>query len=286
MGPCLYCLTENGEPSVEHVVPLGLGEHADIVLPADAVCAACNNWLGEQVDEPLIQLAEIRIIRGLYQVPNRKGAVVDHIELAPGTGTLEFTPDGSVRFHLYVPAGEPTPKYEVGETYTETIRPARGGLLSQRRRTARALIRMGLGLVYLEYGPAEALSPKFDPTRAYLLGAGQRHALLLGALDINVPPDFDVSVRRDVPGVPIAIEFRYGGWSGLTPLALSPDPAPAELRAWADEHDWQIYELQAKSEPKRMSDALRRLVSHPRLLAADWLQVQPIGKRRRRPDRR
>jgi hypothetical protein len=92
--PCLFCKRVGKPESVEHVFPQGLGVHADVTLPPGAVCAQCNNWLGRQVDEALVHLLEVQLIRGIFRVPDAAGNTVDSIPLS--NGTLTFSPSGAI----------------------------------------------------------------------------------------------------------------------------------------------------------------------------------------------
>ncbi len=48
------------------------------------MCGECNNTLGRQVDEALVHLLEVRLIRGLFHVPDAGGSAVDSIPLTDG----------------------------------------------------------------------------------------------------------------------------------------------------------------------------------------------------------
>lgn len=52
MPKCIYCQTDNTDPSIEHVIAEALG--GCLKLPADAVCKPCNNRvLGDEIDVPV-----------------------------------------------------------------------------------------------------------------------------------------------------------------------------------------------------------------------------------------
>lgn len=97
--PCLYCLRTGFKPSAEHLMPAGLGLHADVVLPRGAVCEPCNNHLGWQVDEALVHLMEVQFIRGLHGVEDQKGKRMT--ELAIGNGTLHFPARGGIELLVH-----------------------------------------------------------------------------------------------------------------------------------------------------------------------------------------
>lgn len=45
MATCIWCLTEDTEPSLEHIIPEALGCPEGFVLSGGVVCKSCNNGL-------------------------------------------------------------------------------------------------------------------------------------------------------------------------------------------------------------------------------------------------
>jgi hypothetical protein len=95
---CIFCGQEDGPWSIEHVIPAGLGYHADLVLPYGASCRSCNNRLGRQVDEALVHLFEVKFIRGLHRVPDRSGRLVREIDIH--NGTMTFPVEGGIEIKV------------------------------------------------------------------------------------------------------------------------------------------------------------------------------------------
>ena len=161
----MFCKKPGRWTSIEHVFPQGLGLLADVTLPPGAVCGPCNNTLGREVDEALVHLFEVLLIRGLFRIPDAEGHTVDSIPLT--NGTLAFGPDGSIHVEL-------TSKRWLDERETErevitTLRYNRRRSGDQWRRVARAIMKLGLNLVYHEEGPASALASDLDSVRSYYL---------------------------------------------------------------------------------------------------------------------
>jgi hypothetical protein len=237
--PCLFCKRTDREPSIEHVFPQGLGLHADLVLPRGAVCAPCNTHLGRQVDEALVHLPAVQLIRGVFQVPLANGRVVDRIDLL--NGTLTFAPDGE----LHVEVGEHHTRWNEEGNIVARIRPNRRRSGDQMRRVARSVMKLGLNLVYMTHGANSALHSDFDPVREAVNGEPYDGYLLIEELDILRPPDLEGSLTHDVPGVPFAAALRFGGLHLIAPMIL--DPLAAATREWASENDYQVMAIQPKA---------------------------------------
>jgi hypothetical protein len=223
-------------PSIEHIFPAALGPHADVTLPEGAVCRRCNNWLGQQVDEALVHLVEVQLIRGRFRIPDRNGRTTDTIPLA--NGTLSFGPDGAIRIEQIT---SKPPQVERGDL-TLLLQTTRRRSGDQWRRVARAVMKLGLNLLYSEQGAATALDPRFDGARRAILGEAYEGFLLIGAFDIFRRPDLVGSVRTDgPPGVPEAAELRFGGLHLIAPLLLG---APhLQTQKWAEQEEFALMRI-------------------------------------------
>jgi hypothetical protein len=234
--PCLFCLQVGREPSIEHVFPGGLGLHADVVLPQGAVCEPCNNMLGRQVDEALVHLMEVRLIRGLHRVPDSKGRLLEELDL--GNGTMKFSPEGGVNVVVYGDG-------DVQEVNPETIkvrvisRRRKSG--DQWRRATRAVLKLGLNLAYLKLGADVALRDDWNPAREIIFGLPYEGYLLIAPFDIFKTPDLHGSLLFDVPGATALSQLRYGGLELLADLR--PGPASPETRAWAEGRGMQVMDI-------------------------------------------
>jgi hypothetical protein len=232
-SPCLLCKRVGQVASVEHVFPAGLGSHADVVLPRGAVCVDCNNRLGREVDEALVHLMEVRFIRGLFRVPDHRGRTVDSLDLS--NGTITFGPDGSIESTVF---GDQHTRTNDAGNLVVTLKSTRRRSGDQWRRVARAVMKLGLNLIYLTYGSEAALDEQFDPLRDAIAGEPYEGYLLIGMFDIYTPPNLEGSLSTDLPGVPLAGALRFGGLHLIAPLSLGP-AAPA-TREWANENSYQV----------------------------------------------
>lgn len=232
-SPCLFCKRVGRPGSVEHVFPAGLGRHADVVLPLGAVCMDCNNRLGREVDEALVHLMEVPFIRGLFRVRDHKGRTVDSLDLS--NGTITFGPDGSIESTVF---GDERTRTNHAGNLVLTLKSTRRRSGDQWRRVARAVMKLGLNLVYLTYGAEAALDKQFDPVRDAIDGEPYEGYLLIGMFDIYTPPNLEGSLITDLPGVSLAAALRFGGLRLIAPLDLGP-AAPA-TREWANESSYKV----------------------------------------------
>lgn len=235
--PCLYCLGIGREPSVEHVAPVGLGSHVDIVLPRGAVCMECNTSLGREVDEALVHLPEVQMIRGVHGLRNRNGRRLGELDLR--SGSLEFGPRGSVT----IVAAEERVRWIDRRTISVTLELRRRRIKDQRRRAARSILKMGLAMLYLGRGPTVALSEEWHPARRAIMGDLGVGYLLQGPYDVNRKPDFEASLRFNMPGAQAMAHLKFGGFSLMADLGLG---VPNDrIRAWARENGFSVITFEA-----------------------------------------
>ena len=203
---CLFCKRLGRWTSVGPVFPQGLGLHADVTLPKGAVCGECNNTLGRQVDEALVHLLEVRLIRGLFRIPDADGSTVDSIPLT--NGTLTFGPEGSVDIQV-------TSKRWLEERQERevvaTIRYNRRRSGDQWQRVARAVMKMGLDLIYHEQGPVSALASDLDDVRDAIRGTPYEGFLLIGPFDIYRNPDLTGKIRTGFAGIAFSARTSSSG---------------------------------------------------------------------------
>jgi hypothetical protein len=232
----MYCLRSGRPSNIEHLIPAGLGPHADIVLPAGAVCESCNHWLGRQVDEALVHLFEVLLIRGIFRVRDREGRTIDRLEL--DNGYVDFT--GTEEVLNVVVNGDHLEERD-GKTLMVTLVSKRKHSGAQWRRATRAVLKIGLGLSYLQYGPATALGRDFDPVRAAICGEPYEGYLLIGKFELLQWPHLNVSLLYDIPGMQAAVQLRYGGLDLIADLGLG--PASGDVRGWAQQHGYQVMDI-------------------------------------------
>jgi hypothetical protein len=224
---CVLCKRNDQPSSIEHLFALGLGVHADIVLPPGAECRPCNNRLGRQIDEALVHLPEVQLIRGVWRVPDRKGRTVDSLELS--NGTLKFDQRGAMSI---VVRRKGDIEVKDNSTIAVSIATKRRRSGDQWRRVARAVLKMGLCTIRREHGEEAALESELDAARLAIFGEPYTGFLLVSPLDISRSPDFYITVTADLPGMTGAVDFRYGGLRLVADLGLG--PASADTLRWAD----------------------------------------------------
>jgi hypothetical protein len=213
--------------------------------------------LGRQVDEALVHLLEVQLIRGIFRVPDAAANTVDSIPLS--NGTLTFSPSGAI--DVQVTSRRWLEEAHEREVVT-TIRYQRRSSGDQWRRTARAVMKLGLNLLYLEQGPQSGLAPDLDDVRDAIRGAPYRGFLLIGPLDITRRPDLTGKVRNRFAGIELAARLPYGGLDLTAPLVLG--PASGETTAWASSNSYDLMTISPR--PSRPPAATRG--DCPCLLAA------------------
>jgi hypothetical protein len=229
----MYCLKAGQPSNNEHLIPLGLGPHADIILPKGAVCELCNHWLGRQVDESLVHLFEVQLIRGVFRIPDREGKTLDHLELS--NGRIDFTdPEHVLKVEV---SGEYLDERD-GRSLLITLISKRKNSGPQWRRATRAILKIGLGLTYLHHGAPTALGRDYDPVREAICGEPYEGYLLSGGFELLQTPHLRVSLLHDIPGVTVGAQLRYGGLDLIVDLGLG--PTNSAVRRWADENGYRI----------------------------------------------
>ena len=209
----------------------------DEIVLSDCVCRACNNALSI-LDATLLDFEPIAILRTVHGPMTKKGRFpprarfreLDVEKVAPRgirvtekTGrratTREELPDGTVRLSMQVTGRrrfDPVP-------------------------LARAVFRIGLGLVAHDAGPDAALAPRYDRARDFVRGQGSmpNHLLMLTTSTPHEsvttwwrPTDGSTVVAIDIFGVAFAIELD------AVPFGLSPE-APRDHIAdyWLGEEE-------------------------------------------------
>lgn len=236
---CIFCLATDNAPSLEHVVPAGLGKHLDIVLPRGAVCEPCNNYLGRQVDEALVHLLEVQLIRGLHRVPDRRGRLMGSIPLK--NGKISFPDDFPMKIEVHGDGHS----VEGDESVTVTVIANRQRSGDQFRRAARALLKMGLCLVCYGQGHQAALAPGWNRLRRIIGGAPYEGYVLMGQFDIFKPPHMRANLMTDVPGIEAAAQLQFGGLDLI--VDLEPGPVNDDVRAWAERNGYRITDIAPKT---------------------------------------
>jgi len=184
---CIYCLTRDGDfGPEEHVIPEAFGLD-DLVL-RDAVCRACNNEFSK-LDQFLANFEPLALLRVLNVSLTKKGKFpsadfrdfelekVKPRELRFVNKTKrevfisEDLPDGSVRLSFSIAARKPLDVASL----------------------ARALFKIGLGLVAYDHGPEYACGSRFHAARDFIRGRGGMPNHLLISHRVNPTPTINTA---------------------------------------------------------------------------------------------
>lgn len=164
MNKCLYCLkSDGGFKSVEHTIPRGLGNDK-FILGKGVVCDRCNNGVLSSLDQVLLDFDPIKFNRAFYGIQSRTGRHVMYKNVA-------FDMQHTSRDHILLNApyaGRAIVTRDDG--FTMNIRSNKRMTAPYLKEIARALYKIGLGLVYLDLGKETAHSARFDEVRKIILG--------------------------------------------------------------------------------------------------------------------
>lgn len=224
---CIYCLTREGDfGPEEHVIPESLG--GDEVVLRHSVCRHCNNTLS-RLDETLLTFEPIAMLRTMYlpltkagKFPRAQLKDVDFEKVAPRalrvrsktrrqSWVVQELPDGVVKISMQM----------VGRKRFDPVP------------LARALFKIGLGLVAEQAGREAALASQYDRTRRFILGTDSMPNYLY--LPTNLKPGPSISTWwRPAEGGTVVVLDIFGVVFGFnleaTPFRLPPD-SPRELFA-------------------------------------------------------
>jgi hypothetical protein len=189
MATCIWCLTENAEPSVEHIIPDALGCPEHFVLSGGTVCKRCNNGLAH-LDRAVIDdfdmvayMANVPRKRGRPPIVNTRGnlrathgangpliainmeretktasdgAALGAFGRSPRNVTATLTRDGNLgRVSFSIPIG-------------------------QSREFVRGITKIAFSSLAYFHGPESVLSNQFAPVRDFVRnGLGHRPVLML-----------------------------------------------------------------------------------------------------------
>nr|CAI64102.1 hypothetical protein [uncultured archaeon]CAI64239.1 hypothetical protein [uncultured archaeon]CBH36624.1 hypothetical protein BSM_01010 [uncultured archaeon] len=164
---CIFCKATDGNfSSVEHVIPESIGNET-LFLPRGYVCDNCNERISklEQDFVNSVPMSVHRIFCGSVgkkgKLPSAKFSNVNLQKISPNTITMIY-PAGAKR----IPKAMNLPDGSYKSKMT---------LIKQQfnpHAIARVLFKMGLGFVARGRGREEALHPRYDPAREYILNGG------------------------------------------------------------------------------------------------------------------
>jgi hypothetical protein len=226
---CIYCLKRDGDFSTEeHVIPESLG--GDEIVLSGCVCSTCNNVLS-QLDQTLLEFEPIAMLRTMYGPLTKKGRFP-----SARLGNLDIVKVASreLRMTLKTPSAVTTTEHLEDGTVRFSIK-GKGRKRFDPVPLARALFKVGLGLVAHHAGPEVALESRYDQARGFVMSGmpmpnhlvisttGTPHATISTWCN---PTDESTVVGLDIFGVAFAFNLA------ATPFGLGPDTppdAPAEF---------------------------------------------------------
>jgi hypothetical protein len=158
---CLYCSEIEPTGGEEHVLSIALGNWF-WVIPPNVVCDRCNNEVLSVLDAKLQAHPLIAMIRTLAGITGRKGqppvAGASNMRLRRDQrGMLHIEADGERHLGRGEEILTMTPKWD-------NFGPR------QRRVTARALLKLALGTIWLARGPGETSKRSYDHLRDAIRG--------------------------------------------------------------------------------------------------------------------
>jgi hypothetical protein len=211
-----------------------------LVLPSGVVCKPCNSHLGRQVDEALVHLFEVQLIRGIFRIPDRRGKRIDELPLS--NGRVLFNGSTPLEIEIF---GSGHIREKSQDTLAVDLIAKRRNSGDQWRRATRSILKMGLGLVYKSGGPRLALDVTHDDLRKAIFGYPYEGYLLIGDFDPMRWPSLTASLIRDLPGIGHAARLQYGGLDLIADLSLG--PAPCAAREWAKANGFRVMDISPKS---------------------------------------
>ncbi len=164
---CIYCLSgDGGFESEDHILSESAGNEK-LVLPPGVVCDQCNNTILSKLDQYFCESPPIAALRVLY-VPYTKQGRLPRVNLQ----NVEFEKrrPGVFRIHAKDRTGEPRNHGRDDNGMMKLTSDFRGRFDGVR--FARALYKIGLGLVAHDQGAQRALESRFNAARAFIRGEG------------------------------------------------------------------------------------------------------------------
>ena len=193
---CIYCLSDSGTfTSEEHIVPESLGNH-DTVLPKGMVCDPCNNELLSGLDAELVNFDLLGLLKTIYMPYTKEGKL-------PQATFPNLTIKKTRPSHIVV--NSPSKKnFTIGEPDENGVTHFKMRLTGRKNFDpiiiARALYKIGLGMVAFHEGKLNACNSKYDRARAFIRGEKDFPNNLL--MSDNIQPH---------PQITSTVDFRWGG---------------------------------------------------------------------------
>jgi hypothetical protein len=231
VGKCIFCLREDGPfTSEEHIIAEAFGND-ELVLPPGIVCDPCNHGQISKLDQALVEFAPLAALRTLY-VPFTKSGKLPRAEFSNATWTK--TRPNHIEFRLNAaPVKQPLPDGTTRMSFTvEGMRPVQPHLI------ARAIYKIALELVALDYGVEQAFESRYDQARRFVLGKSPTFPNAFMFMTEATPrPEVHTHLTRAHGGTSLALDiFGFKAIVNLEPEprvgnAGLPPGAPVQLFA-------------------------------------------------------
>ena len=216
VGPCIYCRLESGPFSrPEHVFPEALGNR-EIILRPGFVCDPCNHGVLSRLDQCLVEYPPVEFLR-VFNVGHTKSGKQPVGNMR--NVRLERAKNGSVRVRPKDRSGLPRNIEKLADGRLKlTIEMAHAEV--NPRCFARALYKVGLGVVAFSLGADVVLDHRFDLARDFVLGkSGFPNALLLSMSETMGPT---VTAEFSQPPDPVVFMITLMGL--ICCFSLEPEP--------------------------------------------------------------
>jgi hypothetical protein len=214
---CILCLSKSETfSSEEHVIPESLGGDT-LVLPRGAVCDTCNNGIGARLDAYLITFPPLAVPRTMY-LPQKKDGTFPGARLAGFT--LQRVAPRTLRFTIHGKRDPFSPQKPDGSQDITWKQPQH-----DLHRIARALMRIGLGLLAHDLGVERAYHPDFDPARSFICGAPTFAGTLVLAAEFQPEPTILAQVL-EMESTTVFFGKFFGLAFGITLLPTPEVPPP------------------------------------------------------------
>ena len=166
---CIYCLRSNSTfSSEEHILPESLGNDV-LILPRGIVCDECNNGVLSQLDAALLGFEPIALLRVLFTSATKSGAPP---KARFQNMSICKTRPGHLHISAYDRTGEIKDLHTLQDGQTSFNIETRGRPRFDGTEIVRALYKVGLAMVAYDRGWEEALNPRYDDARSFIMGSG------------------------------------------------------------------------------------------------------------------
>lgn len=193
-------MTRDPKGSEEHVLSIAFGNWF-WVIPPNGVCASCNHGVLAALDQRLLTHPLLALVRTLVDVKGRKGQ-------DPSVGASNMRIGRGEDGALHVATNHPRHVKQTDNEFHAAVKWTNFGPV-QRRVTARALLKVGIGMLWLARGPDETRQQRYDHVRDAIRD-DQRVPLRYGFGNSDLPGHaLQVMVvgHESIPGVRITFDY-------------------------------------------------------------------------------